>query len=199
MALPNPHLAEIPAEGLHAVCEVQPEELGLEAEDARVEGALTLSADIAPFEQGAHVTGVLGGTFLRQCVRCLAEFKESVELPFTAEYRRETPPPRRQPQSSRAPGRAGREGIESRDAAEPDEPEVEVEADDLHPLVGDRLDLAEMLREQIILATPMQPLCRESCLGLCPVCGQDRNERQCGCPEERQDGPFAILKRLQGK
>lgn len=193
MALPSPHLSEIPAEGLSVECEVQPDELTLGPDEARVKGALALSVEIAQADGGAHVTGVLRGTFVRQCVRCLTDYEDSVELPFTAEYRCETPPARQQPQPSRASGRAQ---TGSRDAVEPDEPEIE--ADDVYALVGDRLDLAEMLREQIILATPMQSLCRENCLGLCPVCGQDRNERQCGCSEEPQDSPFAVLKKLQG-
>ena len=193
MALPSPHLSEIPAEGLSVECEVQPDELTLGSDDARVKGALTLSVEIAQADGGAHATGVLRGTFMRQCVRCLTDYEDSVELPFTAEYRGEASPARRPPQPSRASGRVE---TGSRDVVEPDE--LEIEADDVYDLVGDRLDLAEMLREQIILATPMQSLCRENCLGLCSVCGQDRNERQCGCSQEPQGGPFAILKKLQG-
>jgi uncharacterized protein len=54
-----------------------------------------------------------------------------------------------------------------------------------------------MLREQVILDAPMQPLCREECQGLCPVCGQDRNERRCDCREQEQTSPFAVLATLR--
>jgi uncharacterized protein len=74
---------------------------------------------------------------------------------------------------------------------------VDHDETDVYPLVGDQLELGEMLREQVILAEPMQPLCRVACRGLCPVCGQDLNERPCACPEARQASPFAVLKQLR--
>lgn len=40
-----------------------------------------------------------------------------------------------------------------------------------------KVDLTDLLREELILATPLAPLCREDCAGLCPVCGEDLNER----------------------
>ena len=39
------------------------------------------------------------------------------------------------------------------------------------------VDVTDLLREALILATPLAPLCRDDCAGLCPVCGEDRNER----------------------
>jgi uncharacterized protein len=43
------------------------------------------------------------------------------------------------------------------------------------------VELDEVIREQLILAVPDYPLCREECLGLCPRCGKDLNEGPCGC------------------
>ncbi len=40
-----------------------------------------------------------------------------------------------------------------------------------------RIDLTPLLREEVILATPLAPLCRPDCKGLCPVCGEDLNVR----------------------
>jgi uncharacterized protein len=37
-----------------------------------------------------------------------------------------------------------------------------------------------MIRDAIGVELPFSPLCREDCLGLCPVCGADRNSE--GCP-----------------
>jgi len=39
-------------------------------------------------------------------------------------------------------------------------------------LEGDLLDLEPMVRDAVVLALPLQPLCREDCPGLCPSCGQ---------------------------
>jgi uncharacterized protein len=63
---------------------------------------------------------------------------------------------------------------------------------------GETVDLAPILREQIILSVPMSPHCRDNCAGLCPTCGQNRNERDCGHkPPELEDPRFAALKHLK--
>ena len=38
-----------------------------------------------------------------------------------------------------------------------------------------RVDLTPLIREEVILAMPLKPLCRPDCKGLCPVCGEDLN------------------------
>jgi uncharacterized protein len=43
------------------------------------------------------------------------------------------------------------------------------------------LDLTEAIREELILAAPEFPLCREDCRGLCPRCGKDLNQGPCDC------------------
>ncbi|MDX2181924.1 MAG: DUF177 domain-containing protein [Bryobacteraceae bacterium] len=59
---------------------------------------------------------------------------------------------------------------------------------------GDGLDLTEILREQVLLALPMQRLCRTDCRGLCPVCGADRNRQSCSCVTEIADERWAALR-----
>jgi uncharacterized protein len=58
------------------------------------------------------------------------------------------------------------------------------------------LDLNPILRELFILDIPIQPVCRTDCKGLCPVCGENRNEQQCEHPEEDIDPRMAVLKSL---
>ncbi|MFU8779921.1 MAG: YceD family protein [Kiritimatiellia bacterium] len=43
------------------------------------------------------------------------------------------------------------------------------------------VDLTEDIREAILLALPLYPVCRESCKGLCPQCGTNWNEGICAC------------------
>ena len=63
---------------------------------------------------------------------------------------------------------------------------------------GDQLDLDQILAEQIVLSVPENPLCRDDCGGLCPVCGANRNLRGCHCsPAEVSGSPFAVLKKLK--
>ena len=64
---------------------------------------------------------------------------------------------------------------------------------------GDGLDLKEVLREQVLLAMPMQHLCREDCRGLCPHCGANRNLVVCSCVPEVVDERWAALRRLSAK
>jgi len=59
---------------------------------------------------------------------------------------------------------------------------------------GEGVELKEILREYILLAMPMQRVCRESCLGICPVCGQNRNVQSCDCSTEAVDDRWAALK-----
>lgn len=58
------------------------------------------------------------------------------------------------------------------------------------------LDLCEAVRQQIILAEPMQPLCRPDCAGLCPDCGENLNAGPCGCPPVDVDARWAALREL---
>jgi uncharacterized protein len=181
MALPSIQLIDIPQEGLSLVCDVQPDELALSPDEGRVLRPLSLLATVAVVEERIHVTGVLTGIFLRQCVRCLKEYEDPAEVPFAAEYRRVAPVPKRRPS-------AGKEIPPSEIFETEPNPDA-----DIHPCYGDQLQLTDMLREHIILATPMQPLCYERCAGLCQTCGHDLNQGDCGCAREARSTPFEVL------
>jgi uncharacterized protein len=43
-------------------------------------------------------------------------------------------------------------------------------------LTSNDLDVAAWTRDAFVLALPLQVLCRQDCLGLCPVCGEDLNQ-----------------------
>jgi uncharacterized protein len=43
------------------------------------------------------------------------------------------------------------------------------------------IDLGPVLRELVILATPMHVLCQADCAGLCASCGKDLNQGPCDC------------------
>src|ERR1051326_2509522 len=49
------------------------------------------------------------------------------------------------------------------------------------------IELEEILREQVLLALPMQRVCSAACKGICPVCGRNRNETTCDCKIENSD------------
>jgi len=76
-------------------------------------------------------------------------------------------------------------------------PELSQEKDD-YLILDDTVDLAPMLRDAMVLALPLHPLCREDCRGLCPTCGADRNTADCGHdarPADLRWGPLGDLRR----
>ncbi|MBR1829797.1 MAG: DUF177 domain-containing protein, partial [Atopobiaceae bacterium] len=94
--------------------------------------------------------------------------------------------------------------FEEPDAAAYDEEDDEVD----YSLVGDdhTVDLTEALFSALLMETPYVVLCREDCKGLCPVCGANLNEEDCGHAEgiarEREEAklessPFAALRDLK--
>ncbi len=58
------------------------------------------------------------------------------------------------------------------------------------------LDLAPLIREYLILAIPISPVCSPDCKGLCPVCGADRNEENCGHEVQSTDPRWDALRAL---
>jgi len=62
---------------------------------------------------------------------------------------------------------------------------------------GGGMELEDILREQVMLALPMQRVCSEACKGICPVCGKNRNEAQCDCKVATRDDRWgAALRNL---
>ena len=54
-----------------------------------------------------------------------------------------------------------------------------------------------MVREEVLLAIPDAPLCRDDCPGLCPVCGADLQTAPCGCETAVGDDRWAVLDQLR--
>ena len=58
-----------------------------------------------------------------------------------------------------------------------------------------RLDLDALLREDILLELPTRFLCSPDCKGLCPQCGQNRNQGMCQCVSRQTDPRLAVIQR----
>jgi len=61
---------------------------------------------------------------------------------------------------------------------------------------GNGVLLEEVLREQIVLALPIKVVCKEDCLGLCPVCGENWNLKECECERKPVDARWSALEEL---
>jgi uncharacterized protein len=117
----------------------------------------------------AMVTAFIG------CSRCLKEFSFPIDTNFEFEY-------------------LPKEGFAEYETTEH---ELTSEELDIAFYQNDEIDIGVLVRELILLAIPMKPLCHEDCMGICPTCGKDLNEGLCGCGSEEIDPRLSKLKRLK--
>lgn len=120
------------------------------------------------------VEGVVQTTVQQACSRCLELFDQPIRRRFTLRYSREIP----------ADVHAG------------DGEEVALTAEQIGLVYfkGEHIDLRDAVQEQVVLALPFKPLCRDECKGLCARCGADLNHGPCGCGAEVIENPFAVLR-----
>ncbi|WP_418277956.1 YceD family protein [Isoptericola jiangsuensis] len=111
------------------------------------EGAdLTLGLRLESVMEGVLVSGVVRGTAVGECVRCLDEVSQQVTV--------------RVQELFVYPERADA----AEDAGDDD-------AEDEPVLTDDLADIEPAVRDSLVTALPFQPLCRPDCPGLCPECG----------------------------
>ncbi|MFH1891628.1 MAG: DUF177 domain-containing protein [Candidatus Zixiibacteriota bacterium] len=65
------------------------------------------------------------------------------------------------------------------------------------PDTTEEFDLAPIIAERVILSLPLKPLCSDSCEGLCPNCGVNRNLETCECTNETVDERLSVLAKLK--
>lgn len=105
-----------------------------------------------------------------QCSRCLKDFWSALSVPIDVVYH----------------------PIE--EFIREDKHEVKVEELDMDFYSGEKLDLLNLITEQIMLNLPMKPLCNELCKGICLKCGADLNGGNCNTKEI--DSRLGVLKKL---
>lgn len=81
----------------------------------------------------------------------------------------------------------------------PSEVELNEEDLDLSFYEGEEVDVSPLVLEQIVLALPTRPVCTDTCRGLCPQCGINRNADTCGCVIDQGDPRLAVLRNLKLK
>lgn len=111
------------------------------------------------------------------CSRCLKDFDTPLASDFELSYTKEMP------------------GL--KDVFDEEEIELRVEEIGMIYFKGEEINLQQGIQEQVVMAFPLQPLCDESCKGLCPKCGSDLNQGDCGCKHEPISNKFAALKKLK--
>ena len=79
------------------------------------------------------------------------------------------------------------------------EDEIDKDAVEVGFYEGNGIELDDVLREVVLLALPMQIVCGEACKGICPVCGHNRNQRECNCQTKAADDRWNSLKSLRAE
>jgi len=148
-------------------------ELSLEDERADLVGPTEVRGSVERRDGQVEVRGNFGAQVELECDRCL----QAVSVPVTASFDLDYVPA-----SEYAADRL-----------------AELGEDDLAVSVfdGEVIDIDELVREQVILALPSRALCREDCKGLCPVCGIDKNLKDCECESHPVDPRWAALSDLR--
>jgi len=115
------------------------------------------------------VQGTIRGGIRVRCDRCLEPYHQDLESLFHVYLV--------------APGKGA------------DGEEIELLDEDMEVdfIKGDTIDLSDIIREQIYLSLPMKSICKESCRGLCSVCGANLNESSCLCGNAEGHPAFSKL------
>jgi uncharacterized protein len=128
-----------------------PKDLGLVDVIGVPEGAtVELDLRLESVMEGVLVTGTAHAPVTGECVRCL----EPVERELDAEFQEMFSYPDADTRTARR-----------------DEAGDDAEDEDALELEDDLFDLEPVLRDAVVLALPLQPVCQEDCLGLCSECG----------------------------
>src|SRR5512142_385683 len=150
----------------------------------RARGPLHVDAKLEKIERRVRVDAHGKAELTVPCGRCLAPV--AVDLPVDFEL---TLVPREEYEDA-AHGEKDDSKGPIAGSFDPADAEEEV-------YTGKVIDLDPLVREQLVLALPAYPVCREDCKGLCPVCGTNLNERECGCDRHVPDPRWAGLKNLK--
>lgn len=145
------------------------------SEEYRVTAPVHLVLDIHKDGEAYRVTGRVETRLQLECGRCL----ESLEIPVASAFELRYVPQ-----------------VENTGEAE-----REVAEDDLTTAfyTEEKIDLAELMHEQFLLALPMKPLCSATCKGLCAHCGENLNQGSCACAPQWTDPRLAVLKGIRTK
>ncbi len=144
-----------------------------------------LKATLRKVSGGVLLTGQFRADVSAPCKRCLAEASASLPVSFALNLLPRDLAPREESEYLDGDERAERIGS------------FRLQDADHEWFEGKTIELDPILREQVLLALPMNLVCTESCRGLCPVCGNNLNEKQCGCQREALDPRWMALKNIK--
>jgi len=162
-------ITDIPDEGLFLDID---EKFG--AEEVPAVSPVKAGLELTKFKREVIVGGSVSAELELECSRCLKKYLYGINVPVHVVYH----------------------PMEEIGA---DRHELKDDEMDMEFYKGEELDLRELIREQIMLNIPMQPLCDKNCRGICSQCGTDLNTATCNCVTEKIDPRLEVLKKLLEK
>ncbi len=150
-----------------------PETIDLEGEDAKLISAVELQGRLLKGSVGVTIAGEIAAAVEIECTRCLKAVERKLPVSFNSEY------------------------ITAENFTAAKEAELQINDLDATVYEGDKIDLTELVREQILLNIPEQIFCAGTCRGLCEKCGANRNLLDCNCIEKDVDPRWSALKNLR--
>ena len=143
-------IRDITAEGVRIRENLAPEQLKdldalLSGQSCTFQGALAVTLQVTPTAGMVQVAGRIDGSAVLACSRCLAPVQWPLNAAFNLTFTRCLPG-------------------DDQDAP-PESRELEAEELGVVLFEGDAIDFRDVIQEQVIMALPMQPLCREDCRG----------------------------------
>jgi len=154
---------------------IEPPDIDLESETARVKNVVEVRGKLKKGIVQVDVEGKISAGIEVECDRCLQPVEKSLEFPFDAAF------------------------VTADNYTQAKEAELKQDDLEVSIYAGDKIDLGELAREQIILSLPEQTFCRDDCKGLCPQCGINRNLVDCNCEEKEVDPRWQGLRELKIK
>jgi uncharacterized protein len=146
-------------------------------DDYRLAGDIGVDFTLTSTIDDIEVVGRLSVAWSDACRRCLRPLADTLQIDVDERYA--------------AADETGLRGSVSRAGPRASEPSA---TDPLaFPIDHGQLDLAPMVREEVLLGVPDAPLCRSDCPGLCPTCGADLQTGACACSTELRDERWAAL------
>ena len=166
-------LPSIPEEGISRSFVANKKALGIIEPELFVVQPVRIACEFFRFGYEVVVQGSMRSAIRLTCGRCAEEFVLPLVVPLDAVY------------------------LPVHDIASQRAKELDAGVSDVYVYVEQVLDLAEMVRDKLLLSIPLQPLCAVGCQGLCPSCCVNRNTAQCQCAEVKLGSPFELLKGLR--
>jgi uncharacterized protein len=143
----------------------EPAALGLDTIGVPAGTPVELDLRLESVTEGVYVSGTAHAALRGECARCLDDLTDEIEVEIGELF------------------------------AYPDSVTDETtDEDELPRVVDEYVDIEQTVRDALVLALPLAPLCRPDCPGLCPDCGEKWADLEPGHGHEILDPRWAALR-----